>query len=203
MKAWGNKNDKPIFVTHGRLDNAGSFDRLIPLLPQTYYYICIDLPSHGKSSPLPPFFPIHLMDFVLVYKVVLEYFNKEKYIILAHSFGALIAHYFTRLYPQFVEKLIGIDSISACMPVYMFKDYLTNSFDSMIRIHEKYNCGNRRTYTEEEAIEKVGKGRWGGSITPEAAKPLAKRMMEPVGKLLYQGLYTNSLHQDTVSVIPS
>ena len=38
---------------HGWQDNAGSFDRLIPLLPRNHAYLAIDLPGHGLSSRIP------------------------------------------------------------------------------------------------------------------------------------------------------
>lgn len=184
VKAWGSKSDKPVLVTHGNMDNAGSFDRLIPLLPKTFYYICIDLPSHGKSSFFPAFFPIHTYDFIIVFKLVLDYFQRRKYALLAHSFGSIIGHIFTQLYPEYVEKIIGIDSISAYMPPNVLKDYLTNNFESIINIYQKQTNRNRPTYTEEEVIDKISKGRWGGRISAEAARLLAKRMIKPAGKLL-------------------
>ena len=38
---------------HGYMDNAGTFDRLIPLLPDKFYVVAIDLPGHGFSSHVP------------------------------------------------------------------------------------------------------------------------------------------------------
>lgn len=183
MKTWGNKNSTPILVTHGRMDNAGSFDRLIPLLPKSFYYICIDLPSHGKSTFLPTFFPIHSLDFVYVYKLVLDYFKREKYILLGHSLGAIISTFFTQLYPDYVEKIICIDSISAYTPATMYKDYLVNVFESVVDLETKKIKQERRTFTEEEVIEKIRNGRWAQTISAEAARPLALRMMESAGDI--------------------
>lgn len=183
MKAWGDPSDKPILVLHGRMDNAGSFDRLIPLLPKTFYYICIDLPSHGRSSHLPPFFPIYIFDFVIVCKMVLDYFKRGKYILLGHSFGAGVGNYFARLYPEYVQKFIGLDTLTPFIPSKDFKTYLKTRFDTSMKIHQKNTTASRPTYTEEEAIEKIRSGRWGEPLTVEAATPLAKRALELAGKL--------------------
>lgn len=180
-KAWGNSADKPILVTHGAMDNAGTFDRLIPLLPKSFYYICIDFPSHGRSSHFPPFFPIHTLNFVLVVKLVLDYFNRGKYILLGHSFGAGLGNFFARLYPQYVEKIIGIDII-AYVPVEDLKGHITERFNICEQIHNKQNTQERPTYTKEKVIEKIINGRWGQKITNEAALALVTRILEPAGK---------------------
>lgn len=49
-------DSKRILALHGWMDNAGSFDNLIPLLKfnQEAYFVALDLPGHGKSSQYPP-----------------------------------------------------------------------------------------------------------------------------------------------------
>lgn len=41
-KVWGTPNDHPILALHGWQDNAGTFDKLIPLLPSDLYVVCLD-----------------------------------------------------------------------------------------------------------------------------------------------------------------
>lgn len=41
-KVWGKPNDHPILALHGWQDNAGTFDKLIPLLPTDLYVVCLD-----------------------------------------------------------------------------------------------------------------------------------------------------------------
>lgn len=49
-KWWGPRELQPIVALHGRQDNAGSFDTLIPLLPKDVSVLCLDMPGHGLSS---------------------------------------------------------------------------------------------------------------------------------------------------------
>jgi hypothetical protein len=44
-KWWGDKSTRPFLCLHGLLSNAGSFDRLIPLLPREFSYLAIDFPG--------------------------------------------------------------------------------------------------------------------------------------------------------------
>ena len=57
-KTWHeeDENSKRVLALHGWMDNAGSFDNIIPHLKHEdgLYIVALDLPGHGKSSQLPP-----------------------------------------------------------------------------------------------------------------------------------------------------
>lgn len=59
-KWYGDRNKQPVLAFHGWQDNAGTFDRLIPLLPKTISVWAIDLPGHGKSSHFPTGMQYHI-----------------------------------------------------------------------------------------------------------------------------------------------
>lgn len=44
-KWYGDRKKQPVLAIHGWQDNAGTFDRLCPLLPSTIPILCIDLPG--------------------------------------------------------------------------------------------------------------------------------------------------------------
>lgn len=183
-KTWGDENDEHVLVFHGVMDNAGSFDRLIPLLPKNFYYICFDLPSHGKSSYLPLFFPVHTTDYLLVYKILVEYFKKKSYIFLGHSYGGIISCLFGRLYPQYVKKLIVIDGVILdIFEVEELKTALVKNIDATFKIYEKSLCRSKPTYTYEEALKRVRESRLTRNLTDNEAIPLLTRAIEPDGKL--------------------
>lgn len=47
LKCWNLAELPAVLVVHGLCENAGSFDRLIPLLSRQFFYVVIDLPGHG------------------------------------------------------------------------------------------------------------------------------------------------------------
>jgi len=57
-KTWHEETEesKRILVLHGWMDNAGSFDNLMPHIKykDDLYIVALDLPGHGKSSQFPP-----------------------------------------------------------------------------------------------------------------------------------------------------
>lgn len=172
----------PVLVIHGIMDNAGSFDRLIPLLPRSFYYICIDLPGHGLSSHYPAHLPIYALNYIIAYKLIMDYFKRKHYIILGHSYGGQLGFLFTQLYPQYVEKLILLDTINL-FPVLSrnFKSYLIDKFDNFLSLEEKLSENNSPpSYTYEEAVEKIQFSRY-SSITTEAAIALSHRALKSVG----------------------
>ncbi|XP_028149233.2 serine hydrolase-like protein isoform X2 [Diabrotica virgifera virgifera] len=182
-KTWGEEKDPLILCFHGIMDNAGSFNRLIAQLPSTFYYVCIDLPGHGRSSSFPPHLPLHTLNFLLVYKHVTRYF-KRKFVIMGHSYGGQLGFLYAQMYPECVEKLILLDTVT----MYPIKskdcmDFLDERIDSHLKICNKLNNKEAPVYTWEEALEKVQKGRNYSEIKRESAEALIERALEPQGEL--------------------
>lgn len=179
-KAWGKEENPMVLCFHGILDNAGSFDRLISLLPDSYYYVAFDLPGHGFSSHFPPHLPIFTAAYIPVYSLIMEYFKRDKYIIIGHSYGGQIGFLFAQLYPEYVEKLIMLDTISL-YPVRTphFQSYLIDNFHNYLEMEKKFASQKQPTYTYEEAFSKLETGRrWAPLATKEAVLALMNRAVK-------------------------
>ncbi|XP_024848577.1 serine hydrolase-like protein 2 isoform X6 [Bos taurus] len=86
-KAWGSHQAAPVLCLHGWLDNANSFDRLIPLLPKDFNYVAMDFGGHGLSSHYSPGFPYHYQNFVSEVRRVAAALKWNRFSLLGHSFG--------------------------------------------------------------------------------------------------------------------
>ncbi|XP_034804763.3 serine hydrolase-like protein 2 isoform X3 [Pan paniscus] len=95
-KAWGSLQGPPVLCLHGWLDNANSFDRLIPLLPQDFYYVAMDFGGHGLSSHYSPGVPYYLQTFVSEIRRV--------------AAGGVVGGMFSCTFPEMVDKLILLDT---------------------------------------------------------------------------------------------
>lgn len=174
------------------MDNLGSLDRLIPLLPTSFYYITFDLPGHGKSSHFPPYFPYYSTNNVIVYKLIADHFKRGKYIIMGHSYGGQIAYFFAQIYPECVEKLIMLETIHFFpIPAHSFQDSLRERYDFIINLDNKLKQRSPPTYTYTEAWKKLQKERMDGYITDDAAQALVKRAIRPAG----EGKFTFTMDQ--------
>ena len=196
VKSWGNENNQVVFLIHGTSDNAGSFDRLVPLLPNTFYYVAFDLPGHGKSSCLPENIPLHEMNYMLAIHLVFNFFNREKIIIIGHSWGGQMGMLYSQFYPERVLKLVIIEAVYfSPISLDYFKQCTTEYIDKAIELLGKAQANKPPVYTFEKAKNAIIHGRMYGKLKPEAAEPLLKRCLKSVGDDQYH--ITNDLRLKT------
>ncbi|XP_053114480.1 serine hydrolase-like protein 2 isoform X2 [Hemicordylus capensis] len=109
-KAWGPPQGRPVLCLHGWLDNANTFNRLIPLLPKDCFYMALDFGGHGLSSHRPAGFPYSFFDYVGdVYRVATA-LKWRRFMLMGHSLGGSVAGMFSCIFPDLVEKLILVES---------------------------------------------------------------------------------------------
>uniref|UniRef100_A0A8C0WEN0 AB hydrolase-1 domain-containing protein n=1 Tax=Castor canadensis TaxID=51338 RepID=A0A8C0WEN0_CASCN len=106
-KAWGSLQGPPVLCLHGWLDNANSFDRLIPLLRKVdFHYVAMDFGGHGLSSHYSPGLPYYHQNFVSeIQRVVAGEQEAER------VWGWGLGPPFSRTFPEMVDKLILLDSM--------------------------------------------------------------------------------------------
>lgn len=117
----------------------------------------------------------------------MDYFRREKCILIGHSYGAQIGLLFTQVYPEYVLKLISLDAICLYpMVSQSFKNGVRSTHDEYLKILANQSSPDTKpTYTYEEALEKC-MNRSFGEIGKDAAEPMLKRNTEE----LPNGRYT-------------
>ncbi|XP_061387389.1 probable serine hydrolase [Musca vetustissima] len=108
---YGNRKVRPILAIHGWMDNLGTWDRLIPLLPKHVGILCIDLPGHGRSSKLPLGITYHVFEYIFTIVRIVKEYKWRKVSLMGHSMGAIICFHYAALNPYMVDMLIQIDLI--------------------------------------------------------------------------------------------
>ena len=111
-KRWGASGDLPVLALHGWLDNAGTFDRLAPLLPGVHM-VCLDLPGHGRSDHRPPGMRYHYTDYVDDVMAAADTLGWHRFILLGHSMGAGIACLAASAFPDRMDRLVLIEGLGA------------------------------------------------------------------------------------------
>ncbi|XP_077290694.1 serine hydrolase-like protein [Arctopsyche grandis] len=184
---YGQKDWPIVLMVHGNQDSAGTFLPLVEYFPKKFRLIIPEMPSSGHSSPFPPGRPLQVLDFVSPLKFVVDHFGIDQFTYIGHSMGVQIGLLFNAVYPNYITKLICLDSVSypAVEPdifANWFKWTYENYYDE-----NNYNKFNSRptsnpSYTYEKALAHVRKTR---GLTESAGKAVLKRSLIPAGNGLY------------------
>jgi len=110
-KAWGDPLQPPLLALHGWLDNAGSFDRLAPLLAADRYVVALDLRGHGRSAHAVGGAWLHYVDYFDDVQAAFGHFGWTRADLLGHSLGGTLASLFAALYPARVGELLLVEAL--------------------------------------------------------------------------------------------
>nr|XP_017016194.2 probable serine hydrolase [Drosophila takahashii] len=178
---YGNQEDRPILAIHGWLDNLGTFDRLIPLLPDYIGVLCIDLPGHGRSSSIQPRMHYSVYDYVYIIPRVMREYGWSRVSLMGHSLGGFISFVYTSLAPQTVDMVISLDILLPRTVVpKKAVDVVAQSMEKHLveeERREKSHLTEPTSYTISQLTKTLVK-RNSNSITPELTKHLLHRQVE-------------------------
>jgi pimeloyl-ACP methyl ester carboxylesterase len=107
-REWGRSDAVPALALHGWLDNAASFDRLAPLLPDLHLVI-LDLAGHGRSQHRHPSVVHHFIDWAPEVVAVADTLGWNSFVLIGHSMGAGISTLVAGTFPDRVEKLVLLE----------------------------------------------------------------------------------------------
>ncbi|XP_045867709.1 serine hydrolase-like protein 2 isoform X3 [Meles meles] len=173
-KIWGSEQASPVLCLHGWLDNANSFDRLIPLLPKDFCYVAMDFGGHGLSSHYSPGLPYYQESFVSEIRRLVAALKWKRFSILGHSFGGAVGGTFSSIFPEMVNKLILLDTWPfaldpkgiECVPTYR-----RGAMEHVLQVEAFQKP--RQVASPEEMLQKFLKSN--SHVTEESARLLLQR----------------------------
>ena len=145
-----------MLAIHGWLDNAASFDRLIPLLPKDLRIICADIPGHGLSDHYPPDIAYHFNDCLPIIQRIVKLLKWEKFYLIGHSLGGGMAVLYAEVFPEQVEKLVMLDIVRAqtTFPETM-GNRLRKSTNVILKEEEAIIAGPEKPCSYETALKRA------------------------------------------------
>ncbi|XP_063235812.1 serine hydrolase-like protein isoform X1 [Bacillus rossius redtenbacheri] len=181
-RAWGDPSHEPVLALHGTMDNAASFDRLLPLLPAgRFYFVCADLPGHGRSSHLPPGALYRVFDLVTVVRMLVERLGWPRLSLLCHSLGGIVGYFFASTFPELVRKMVVIDFVShAFLPKEYHVSLIRYYYGKLLETEKKLQAGRPPTYTLEQAVRTLMTQR-PSTLSEASARTLLSRDLEEAG----------------------
>lgn len=105
-RAWS-RTGTPLILLHGLSSQAHIFDRLAPLLAESFRVLVLDQRGHGDTAK-----PDEGYDFATIakdLKAFLDAMKIKRAVIAGHSWGGSVALYFAAHYPERTRGLILMD----------------------------------------------------------------------------------------------
>ncbi|MGB0135468.1 alpha/beta fold hydrolase [Dokdonella sp.] len=174
-KAWGDPADPPMLAVHGWLDNAGTFDRLAPLL-KGHYVVAIDLAGHGRSDHRPPGNWYPYVDFLDEIGEAMDQLGWQDADLLGHSLGATLVSVFAAICPQRVRRLLLIEGLG---PIATAADQSLEQLRRSQRARAAFRPDKLRVFNGLE--EAVAVRRKVSELSLDAARCIVERGVKVVG----------------------
>ncbi|XP_050060954.1 serine hydrolase-like protein isoform X2 [Aphis gossypii] len=176
-KAYGDDTHPGVLCVHGVQDNCDTFVTLLPSLPAGYYYVCVDLPGHGRSDHFPAHLPLEFTNYLAAIKWVLDHFGWPQLAYLGHSFGGQLGTWLAGVYPERVRCLIVLDTMGPrSVDMGDTLASVRGRIDGAQSLHRRQRGRLPPTYTFDEAVAKMMAGR-PSKLTVESARILAGRAL--------------------------
>lgn len=200
--SWGSPSDPPVLLCHGKLDACSGFRPLVSLLPDTFYYVAIDLPGNGKSDHLPRGVRYTVIDLVAAVTYTVKHFKWHNFVYIGHSLGVPIGKFYNIAYPGLITRMVEIDPVPAHHTWPTTIQGMHDWFHDYYRFYDenkyfKFNNGLETApkYTFEKAQKLMMQTR---GLTKDASEHVLERVLVPAGDGLYRFTYDQRMKEVTV-----
>lgn len=174
----------PIVAVHGWMDNAATFDRLAPLLPDQPIH-AIDLAGHGFSDPRPPGQRYHNADYFDDLLAVIDHLRPgEPVILVGHSLGAGMSLMLSGLMPERIHRLVLIEGLG---PITADPEQYAEQTRLSLESYRDFRPGRKAIVSETAAVQ-VRMNGLTGALSETAARILCTRSLETTeaGELVWR-----------------
>lgn len=107
-KEWGTPGATPVIALHGWLDNAASFDVMLPFM-DNLHVIALDCAGHGKSSFRSADAGYNIWQDIAEVMGVADQLGWQRFALLGHSRGAIISTLVAGTFPERISHAALID----------------------------------------------------------------------------------------------
>ncbi len=174
-KAWGDPSAPPMLAVHGWLDNAGTFDRLAPLL-RGHYLVALDLAGHGRSAHRSAANWYAIADYLDEIGQVIDWFAWPSLDLLGHSLGAALASMYAAICPQRIRRLLLVEGLG---PLTLDTQKTLEQLRRAHTARAAFKGDGLRVFADlEEAIEARCRS---GHLSAQAARCIVERGVRRMG----------------------
>ena len=173
----------PVLTFHGWLDNAGSFDKIIPEIQKSHpdlEFYCFDWPGHGLSSHRPAGTYIQNTAYLYDISRILKHLNLAEINTMGHSMGGQAITQFSCVFPGVIKSSIIFDSLGFIPArstglAESLKSAITSSLIIDDKIDKSDSKQTKLKYEELKARFLKGSRGLPHTVSPEMADVMLKR----------------------------
>jgi pimeloyl-ACP methyl ester carboxylesterase len=165
-----------VLALHGWLDNAASFVPLAARLPDLDL-VAVDLPGHGGSAHLPPAADYLLVTFARAAFATADALGWDRFALLGHSLGGVIASVMAAAQPQRVTRLLTIEALGALTED---EERTTQRLRDAFDAHPTLSAKQLRVFPDVDTAARARLQAGTGSLGVEAARLLVERGLRAV-----------------------
>ncbi len=174
-KVWGDEKGLPVLAMHGWLDNANTFNRLVPFL-EGLHLVCLDMAGHGYSDHRPPRMHYLMIDYAMDAFDLVDALGWDRFALLGHSLGGVISMLMAACMPKRITHMASIESLGPISSsAKQFPEQLAKSIQSMQKIKTKRKNIFK---TIDDAVKARMAGIW--PLSEGAARILVERGLKRI-----------------------
>lgn len=169
---WGDDGKTPVIALHGWLDNCHSFRPLAPYL-ENVQLLAVDMAGHGHSEHRSADASYHIWDDVREVLMIANDMGWDKFVLLGHSRGAIIAAIIAAIAPERITQLVLIEGF---LPQTTTEQEAPNQLGKFIHRYLTFD-GVQKGYKNKAAMIEVRR-RSGFGLSESAASKIIERNTE-------------------------
>jgi pimeloyl-ACP methyl ester carboxylesterase len=165
-----------VLALHGWLDNAASYVPLAAHL-RDIELVALDMPGHGASAHLPAAADYLLLAFMRAGFAAADALGWERFQLLGHSLGGVIASLMAAAQPQRVDKLLTIEALGALTE---HEDRTTQRLRDAFAAYAQMSRKQLRVFPDVATAVRARLQAGTGDLGDTAARLLVERGLVPV-----------------------
>lgn len=165
----------PLILLHGWLDNANSFDPILPHLSYPGEIIAIDLPGHGLSDHRPKGTSYHFWDSAVDIGDALHSLGQPQFLLMGHSLGGGITSVVSAFFPELIKAAVFIEALG---PFTSEPKELVPNFQQFMKSREEMETKRKPIYPDTATA--ISARMTVGGISRPAVEKLCERGLMPV-----------------------
>jgi len=149
-KEWGSSGSLPVIALHGWLDNAATFDRMLPFM-DNLNVVALDLAGHGLSSHRSIDASYDIWMDVGEVMAVADQMGWDHFALVGHSRGAIISGLIAGTFPDRISHLVLIDGF---VPTPQSGDTAARQLAKAIRENNRFGASSPTFFHDfERAVQ--------------------------------------------------